>query len=61
MPRRGGIVCYICSEDDHTARYHRQHLSNITEKTNQSQAQGDSEKPKEARDSKGESSESDSA
>lgn len=54
-------MCYIGSEEGHSAKYHRQHLSNITEESNQSQAQGNSAKAKEARDTEGESSGSDSA
>ncbi|OWZ11130.1 hypothetical protein PHMEG_00015899 [Phytophthora megakarya] len=40
MPRRGGIVCYICNEEGHTAKYHRQHLAKGSSDDNETNARG---------------------
>ncbi|OWZ18634.1 hypothetical protein PHMEG_0007242 [Phytophthora megakarya] len=42
MQRRRSMVCYICSEEGHTAKFHRQHLSKTAEEPDDSQAQGNS-------------------
>ncbi|GMF30608.1 unnamed protein product [Phytophthora fragariaefolia] len=40
MPPRNSIVCYICNEEGHTAKFHRQHLSKTTAEPDEAEAQG---------------------
>lgn len=39
LSSRGGIVCFICGEEGHTAKYHREHLSKTSDETEESPAQ----------------------
>ncbi|OWZ08462.1 hypothetical protein PHMEG_00018994 [Phytophthora megakarya] len=48
MPRRGGIVCFICGEEGHTAKYHRQHLSQPPRDNNETSARGNAATTEEA-------------
>ncbi|KAF4130809.1 hypothetical protein GN958_ATG19994 [Phytophthora infestans] len=60
-PRRGGVVCFICGEEGHTAKYHRQHLSEDKIETVDSRAQGNVAKADDAVGDSAEDSDEDSA
>ncbi|KAF4039427.1 hypothetical protein GN244_ATG08433 [Phytophthora infestans] len=59
--RRGGVVCFICCEEGHTAKYHRQHLSEDKTETESSRAQGNVAKAEDAVGDSAEDSDEDSA
>ncbi|KAI9999226.1 hypothetical protein PInf_004046 [Phytophthora infestans] len=60
-PRRGGVVYFICGEEGHTAKYHRQHLSEDKTETVDSRAQGNVAKAEDAVGDSAEDSDEDSA
>eukprot|EP00644_Phytophthora_capsici_P013316 jgi/Phyca11/14078/fgenesh1_pg.PHYCAscaffold_5_\ len=60
-PRRGGVVCFICGEEGHTAKYHRQHLSEDKTETEDSRAQSNVAKTEDAVGDSSDDSDEDSA
>ncbi|KAG1683840.1 hypothetical protein DVH05_026695 [Phytophthora capsici] len=60
-PRRGGVVCFICGEEGHTAKYHRQHLSEDKTETEDSRAQSNVAKTEDAVGNSADDSDEDSA